>query len=115
MVDRDNDCRILALQITIGRIPFRLVCIYALVRQAKRSEFFRTLDPFLYGAHNLLVGRDFNCAIDGQRSGCRPINRELNQLISAPGLFDAWTAVHGNQYRYTWCNNSGAHSRIDRK
>lgn len=116
----DVQGRLITADISLRGQIYRIASIYAPTDYQDRNDFFRTVDPYLLGRRNLIVGGDFNCVLDDShdRTGGTSRNqpwkaKELRRLIRACDFVDVWTHTHGTTPGFTF-SAQDRHVRLDR-
>lgn len=114
------DGRTLAVDFNLHGRRVRALVVYAPAQRASTSDFFHSLDSYMFDNYPTFLVGDFNCVEDpyrdvsGRRMG-RPYSgaRALIQLIRNFKLRDAWIDTHGDVFVATWQRGSNM-SRLDR-
>ena len=121
----DSFGRTQKLVIDIDSEKFTIVNIYAPATYKPRVQFYRELLPKI-DKYQVIIGGDFNCLpnprIDKIQANPRPdLNTqantdqiELKNYIIQNQLQDIWRIQNPNKLEYTFDNNRGSKSRIDR-
>lgn len=112
--------RTLAVDFFLGSRKVRAVNVYAPAQRNLSSDFFRSLDVYLFDSYPTFLVGDFNCVLDpirdvrGPGQG-RPYRgaRALRELIGQFRLRDAWVHLHGDQFVATWSRGRSG-SRLDK-
>lgn len=117
---RDVQGRVLTLDVARGGRLLRLANVYAPNEYRERNDFFANLGGYLNGRRDLLVAGDFNCVLDQARDvigGTQRYQpwkgRELQRLVNAGALVDAWRHLHNGTPVFTFAAQ-GRQARLDR-
>lgn len=65
----DNDGRTVYVNCIINDLPFRFLSVYAPNNELERKRYFSGLDGLLRGGNPVVLGGDFNCVLDLDKSG----------------------------------------------
>ncbi|MES9883856.1 MAG: reverse transcriptase domain-containing protein [Sedimenticola sp.] len=103
---------------------YRIVNIYAPTLPVDRNEFFKTLNPHLTCANNLILGGDFNFVIDtsldkigGNNARGTSGSKILTDMLHTYSLIDGYRYLYPNKKSVTWVNQQTTTvigTRIDR-
>ncbi len=121
-IHRKDDARVILINLEIDGVQLSICNIYAPSDEYIRRDYFNNL-KFWIARHTeneneLLLGGDFNCAInDDDRKnirGNRDVSRTaLKNLLKSLNLMDAWY-IHNSLPHFTFTDpGNGSQSRID--
>ena len=111
--DTDFDGRIVSVDITFNKIPYRVINIYTPTPDSDKSEFFKSLYPLLTGQHNTILAGDFNCVLNRNLDRIGELNNysdnsitTLKSLVSNFHLIDSFRKLNPTLKLYTWYRDS---------
>lgn len=105
-IHKDNSGRTLILEVDIGDIVIKLICIYAPTKAKDRIEYFSYLSNYLT-SENAIIGGDFNTTFS-HIDRCNTIHNfdsaydKLSTLISDFDLYDIWRHRNQESKVYSW-------------
>ncbi len=119
-IHKKSDSRAILINAEVENMEVSLCCVYAPNKEADRKDFFKKLKLWIYRnsdyPENLIVGGDFNCAINNDdRTGKNndTSRNELKQFLNGLKLLDAWY-ICNNKRQYTFHDvQHNSKSRID--
>ena len=120
---KDNDGRIIMLNIEIENIIYSLINIYAPNNEQERNSFYKKLNEFIHknAVGIVIIGGDMNDALSEIDRKCtnkrniikKPVN-SLKSLIKSNRLIDIWRNLNPHKVHFTWRRqNPTQASRID--
>lgn len=126
---RDDNGRMLLLDVRIQGTVFKLVNIYSPNSQHNQTQFFNRLKQimaeYIDDHDNILIGGDFNFIVDINldRKGGSEIRKTqtrerisncLDEIMSTFNLQDIWRVKNPDTKRFTWHRRENQiHSRLD--
>lgn len=85
----------------------RVINVYAPSVPAERRGFFELISPLLVSNRQLVLGSDFNVALE------RALGDALGRLMGGALLWDTFKRAGDITAGYTWGNSRGVESRLD--
>ena len=118
----DIEGRLIAVDVKINNIGFRLLNVYAPNKPSERKLFFQNMQQFLLFNSSMILCGDFNCVENAVLDKCGG-NAALGELASGDlftishdyNLIDSFRILHPNIKLYSWCSPSkDIYCRLDR-
>lgn len=100
--------RVMVVDVEKSGMQNRIINVYAHVDPKLRRELLLKMDTCFMTKKNILVGGDFNCTLEKEKSSL-----PFKTFIKKYGLIDAMATLQGKQVGHTWKNTRGVESRLD--
>lgn len=112
-IKRDDDGRLVMIDITIDNEVYILINVYAPTKDDSKAqkEFFSKLEMKLnqHIGSNVIVGGDFNVCINpeidkfgGTKEKLSASSKQITNISETYDLVDIWRVVNEGQKRFTW-------------
>ena len=114
-VEKDNNGRLIILDIKINDSNVILINIYAPNDSSQQVQFFHSIQQKLenYADENIIIGGDFNCPLSAlDKLGGRAVDYKksvidkISQLSTLYSLQDVWRMKNSDKKQFSWRNKS---------